>query len=340
MADEVERGNILKDYDLQIEEISKTIKENGYTRVLLQFPEGLKRLATEVKDQIEKEAECDIIISADPCFGACDLPTALSMLHIDLLVQFGHSEIPNLQVPVPSMFIEAYSNLDVIPVLEKAVEYITGNVGLITTSQHIHKMDEVADYLMNAGFKIFIGKGSGRTPHDGQVLGCNIKSATSISNDVDCYLFLGSGNFHGIGVAMATKKPVYIADPYLSQVRETVQLKEKLLRQRFAAMEKAKEAENFGIIIGTKPGQLRLDLALELKRFAKKHHKRTYLIALNEFSPAKLIAFDIQAYVTVACPRIAVDDYMMYDVPILTSQEFKIVLGEDDWDNYRFDEIL
>jgi 2-(3-amino-3-carboxypropyl)histidine synthase len=340
MSYDTDSKNITEDYDLHIEKVCEIINEKEYRRVLLQFPEGLKRLATKVKDQIEKKTDCEVIISADPCFGACDLPPALSSIHIDFLVQFGHSEIPNIQPPIQSMFIEAHSNLDVIPAVKKAVRYLTGKVGIITTSQHIHKLDEVEDFLINAGFQVVIGESSKRTVHKGQVLGCNLVNATSISSDVDCYLFIGSGNFHGIGVAMVTKKPVYIADPYLSEVRDTAELKDKLLRQRFGAISKAKNAESFGIIVGTKVGQLRFDLAMKLKGLASEHEKKSYIIALNEFNPMKLKAFELDAYVTVACPRIAIDDYMMYDVPILTSLEFIIALGEDDWENYKFDEIL
>ena len=40
-----------------------------------------------------------------------------------------------------------------------------------------------------------------------------------------------------------------------------------------------------------------------------------------------------------ACPRIAIEDYLTYKQPILTPQEFEIVLGERPWSEYAFDEI-
>ena len=53
-----------------------------------------------------------------------------------------------------------------------------------------------------------------------------------------------------------------------------------------------------------------------------------------------LKTFKIDAYVSCACPRIAIDDYAMFDAPILTPQEFRIVLGEAKWDDFRFDEFM
>lgn len=327
-------------YDLELEEVCKTIKEKEYRTILLQFPEGLKKLATEAKELLEKRTNTDVIIYADPCYGACDLPLHLNDLGIDLLVQFGHAEIPNLKFPVPTMFIEAHSNLDVMPVVKKAVDHLKSNVGMITTAQHIHKLEEVKNYLEEKGFKVVVGRGLGRIAHDGQVLGCNLSSATSISEEVECYIYIGSGNFHAVGVAMTTKKPVIIADPYQNEVREIEELKDRLIRQRHGAIAKAKKGKSFGILVGTKPGQTRMKLAFDLKHLVEKRGMKAYILVMNEFSPLKLKAFKIDAYISTACPRIAIDDYLMYQVPILTPQELRIVLEEEKWEDYKFDEFV
>ena len=188
--------------------------------------------------------------------------------------------------------------------------------------------------------KAFVGKGSKRVPNVGQVLGCDLSSATSISQDVDCFLYIGSGDFHPIGVAMATDKDVICADPYVNEVRDVAELRDRMLRQRHGAITQAGEADSFGILVGTKPGQERLDLAFELKELAEKHRKKASVLLLNDFGPMKLRPFSFEAYVSTACPRIALDDYGMYDVPILTPLEFRIVLGEARWEDYRYDEFL
>ncbi len=327
-------------YDLELKEVCKTIKEKEYRTVLLQFSEGLKKLATEVKDLVEERTNANVIISADPCYGACDLPLPLDNLGIDLLVQFGHAKMSNLQSPVPTMFIEAHSKLDVIPVVKKAVEHLKSKVGLITTAQHIHKLEEVKNFLEEKGFKVVVGRGSGRIAHDGQVLGCNLSSATSISDAVECYLYIGSGNFHAVGVAIVTKKPVIIADPYLNEVRETEELKDRLMRQRHGAIAKAKEAKSFGILVGTKPGQIRMKLAFNLNDLVEKQGMKAYILVMSEFAPLNLKTFKIDAYVSTACPRIAIDDYLMYHVPILTPQELRIVMEEEKWEDYKFDEFI
>ncbi|UCE37511.1 MAG: diphthamide biosynthesis enzyme Dph2 [Thermoplasmata archaeon] len=328
------------DYDLRLQEIFDTVMENRYKIILIQFPEGLKKIATDVRDIIEERTDATVIISADPCFGACDIPLSLSDLKIDLLVQFGHSNIPNITCSVPTMFIEAQSDLDVIPIVKKAMKHLNGTVGIISTVQHIHKLQEVKNFLTKNGFSTRIGKGSFRSENNGQVLGCDISSATTISSLIDCYLFIGSGNFHALGVAIVTKKPVFIADPYQNEVRETGSLIERFLRQRHGAIARAKDASSYGILVGTKPGQTRLEMAYELKKLLEKHQKKGYILILNQFSPIHLKPFKIDAYVSTACPRIAIDDYLMYEAPMLTPQELRIVLGEAKWEDYKFDEII
>ncbi len=326
-------------YDLGIDAVTKAIKEKSIKRLMLQFPEGLKSRAAQVKDTIEAATDAEVIIYADTCYGACDLPHIQDM-GIDLIVQFGHSEMHDVGCGVPVMFVEAHSTVDVIPVVERAIPRLGKTVGLITTAQHVHELDKVKKYLEEKGVKVFVGKGSKRVPNVGQVLGCNLSSATSIYQDVDCFLYIGSGNFHPIGVAMATDKPVICADPYVNEVRDVAELKDRMLRQRHGAITQAGEADSFGILVGTKPGQERLDLAFKMKQLAQKHGKKASVLLLNEFGPMKLKPFSFEAYVSTACPRIALDDYSMYPVPILTPLEFRIVLGESSWEDYRYDEFL
>ena len=47
----------------------------------------------------------------------------------------------------------------------------------------------------------------------------------------------------------------------------------------------------------------------------------------------------VDAYVNTACPRIAMDDSVRYDRPMLTIPEAEIVLGLRTWDDYVFDSI-
>jgi len=155
-------------------------------------------------------------------------------------------------------------------------------------------------------------------------------------------LFIGSGTFHPVGLSMSTKKPVVAADPYTNNVKtqEIEDMKNNILRQRYGAILTCRNARRFGILIGLKRGQQRLKLASEVQRMLDDAGKQSLLITQDEFSPVSLLGFDLDCYVSTACPRIAIDDYLQYKKPIITPVELEIALGRREWETYVFDEIL
>ena len=65
-------------YDLDLEKAMHLIQRSCARRVGLQAPEGLKRSLPALARQIEELTGAEVIISGDPCFGACDLDLRLA----------------------------------------------------------------------------------------------------------------------------------------------------------------------------------------------------------------------------------------------------------------------
>ena len=65
----------MKNFDFEEERIKQEIVKLGAKRVLLQFPEGLKPEAPRIAKLVEANGALPII-SADPCYGACDLASS------------------------------------------------------------------------------------------------------------------------------------------------------------------------------------------------------------------------------------------------------------------------
>jgi 2-(3-amino-3-carboxypropyl)histidine synthase len=322
-------------FDLRYDYIVDMIKKTGAKAVGFQFPEGLKRKGLELAKSIEEETGVEIIISGDPCFGACDLDKNL-LEHVDILFHFGHAELEDTKLSDKVYFIEARSSVDLLPVVEKAILELKGRkIGLITTVQHVHKLPEVYAFLESRGKTCVIGSGDSRIAYSGQVLGCNFSAARA--EVCDEYLYIGSGDFHPVGVALSTKKRVLAADPFSGEVHE-VDIS-KILRQRSAVIAKSLDAHTFGIIVSSKSGQRRMGLASYLKKLAKRHGKEASLIFIDLVTPDQLLQFKVDAFVNTACPRLAIDEVGRFPSPMLTPQEFEIVLGEREWENLVLDEI-
>jgi 2-(3-amino-3-carboxypropyl)histidine synthase len=333
-------------YNIDLENAVKIIKKKKYKKVVLQVPEGLKSHFSKFVEFLEEKTDASIIISADPCFGACDIVNSkIKNLNIDFVVQIGHVPIPYIKdFPIPTFFANAKSDLDITKVIEKAIPALKGKkIGLVSNVQHVHMLDNASKIISNNNFEPIIDKGDKRIELNGQILGCNFSAANSIADKVDTFLFIGNGNFHPLGLLLSTKKPVIACDPYTIEVRnkELNDLKDMILRQRYGAIARSKDAKVFGILIGTKIGQQRIDLAYQIKEKLDSKQKKSYIFTANHFLSYHLESFrEIDCFVSTACPRIAIDDYMQYKIPILTPVELDILLGIKKWEDYQFDNIL
>ena len=81
-------------YDLEIDNVVEQIKKNKAKLVCLQLPDGLKPEASTLVKELQKKVDCEFVVWAGSCWGACDTPVGLKELNFDLVVQFGHSAWP------------------------------------------------------------------------------------------------------------------------------------------------------------------------------------------------------------------------------------------------------
>jgi 2-(3-amino-3-carboxypropyl)histidine synthase len=363
-------------HDFQLTELMERIQANDNRLIALQVPEGLKMQALEMMDSIETETSAKVILAADPCYGACDLVhDKMQMMGVELVAHMGHSQM-NIDSGMPTQFIDVTYDGD--PELKPVLAYLeahramarermhnqpapealseedaqdrfmdavgrlaplTGTkLGLVGSIQHLHLLPDFHDRLEEAGFEVEIPIGGARLSFPGQVLGCNYSGD---DDSIGHYLFLGSGDFHPIGLVLHTGKPLAMLDPYTGDAEEmSLERIERILRQRFGLIMASGEAQRFGILIGEKPGQMRRSLALRMKRLLEKHGKKGYLLALEHVGPDLIDFYPVDAFVNTACPRIAIDDAVRYQKPLITPFELEVALGEKKWETgYQFDEI-
>ncbi|RLI47419.1 diphthamide biosynthesis enzyme Dph2 [Candidatus Bathyarchaeota archaeon] len=320
-------------FNLEEKRLKEEISKRRAKRVLIQLPEGLKKEGSHLASIAEK-AGALAVVSADPCYGACDLATFdAKSLDADLIVHYGHTEMVK-QEQVPTVYIEAEAKVDIKEAVKKAVSLLKcwSNIGLITTIQHVHLLDETKELLLKAGKTVAIGD-MGRLKYAGQVTGCDYSNAKSVSKDVEAFLFVGGGRFHAIGATLATAKPTIVADPFEKRAYSIEKEAQKIIRQRWASICEAEKAKSFGVLVGLKTGQKRLDAAIKIKKKLEKNGRNATLLAAREITPNALMQFpDIEAFVNTACPRVALDEASKFLKPVLTLNEALVVLGEMNWE--------
>jgi 2-(3-amino-3-carboxypropyl)histidine synthase len=321
-----------REWDYELDRIVDAVAEREAESVGLQFPEGLKRRGSGVVDDLRARLGDDVslLLSGQPCYGACDLDTEL-MRRTDVFVHFGHSPMKNSESVV---YVPLFSNVAVEPIVERALEEElappdAADVGLVTTAQHMNRFEEMRTQLEDRGYTVHTRKGDDRLTHEGQVLGCNYASADV---DADQVLYVGGGKFHPLGLAMEhPEKTVVIADPVNNSL--SIADTEQFMKQRYAAVHAAMDAEEWGVIYCTKIGQGRWEEAEAIVDA----NDDAYLITMDEVTPDRLTNFGFDAYVNTGCPRITTDDGPQFKQPMVTPQEYRIAVGEEPLDALEFD---
>jgi len=363
-------------HDFELQDLIDKIQTNDHRLVALQVPEGLKMQALEMMDAIESETSAKIVLAADPCYGACDLVhDKMKLMGVELVAHMGHSQM-NIDSGMPTQFINVTYDgdpelLPVLPILEqhramarqrlqqqnddlpmsdeeaqerfmdavgRLAPLTDAKLGLVGSIQHLHLLPDFVERLEKAGYDVTIPIGGARLSFPGQVLGCNYSGDDA---SIGHYLFLGSGDFHPIGLVLHTGKPLAMLDPYTGDAEEmSLERIERILRQRFGLIMSCQDSQTFGILIGEKPGQMRRTLALRMKKLLEQHGKKGYLLALEHIGPDLIDFYPVDAFVNTACPRIAIDDAVRYRKPLITPFELEVALGEKQWQHgYQFDEI-
>ena len=295
-------------------------------RILLQFPEGLKQKALEHAKALESRGD-EVFISASPTFGACDLAIdEAKNLKVDKLIHFGHAEFHHVDFNVE--YIE-YQIDAPLKLLEPSLQHISDykRVGLVTTIQHVHQLDDIRKFYEEKGKEVVIGKPYGFAKARGQILGCDIGSSASIDKEVDVHIYFGGGIFHPLGALLATTKPFLVIEPFDNRIEFIDRMRETYRKKRNGRIMASLNANNFGILLSTKNGQHNMQLAKMLKSRIEAQGFNAEILASNTFdfeSINNMMEFD--AFVNTACPRISIDDNDRLRKPLLSANESMDVL--------------
>lgn len=313
------------------ERMFQEIERQKPASVSLNGPEGMLPQVQRAAANITRRFGIPAFVIADATWGSCDLNVAgAHTLGAGIHFNIGHTI--SAKTLNGAIMVDAFDDVEFGAVAAKYVRTVSHRkVSLVTDSQHLNQVDAVRDMLEGAGIRVVVGGGKGQL-NDGQVFGCEFYPATSITEEVDAYVFLGQSNFHAAGVALSTGKPTYILDPYFNEVREVSEFAAKLKQKATLAIYKAAEAKRFGVIIGLKEGQLSKGVGLRFMKDLVSLGKEVELFAITDITNERLRNIrGVDAFIQVACPRISTDN--RFDMPVLSTPQanalLRVLRGED-----------
>ncbi len=326
---------------INVDSTIEKLRKMGAKKILLQLPDGLKPNVFDYFTRLS--SEFSVIVSSEGFYGACDTGNMEVYKDVDCIVQLGHSVIPNINYPKPVIFEEFRNDRTVeiershlAPMLDAGLK----KVGLVASIQYMNEMHSVRKLLEENGLEVRVGKSDRRMGYPGQVLGCNFSSAHSVEAEVDAFLVVSTGMFHAIGVQLSTSKDVFLLDLNDRSLRNIKDETDRFLRKRYGALYRARDAKRFCVVVDTKVGQHRRKLADVMMEDVRKIGGEAVLLTTNEVNPMDYENMRCDAMIFTGCPRVPIDDFEKFRMPVMTPPEFQTLFGIKNPGRYIMDEIV
>lgn len=203
-------------------------------------------------------------------------------------------------------------------------------IAVYTTINYINFLPGIIKKLEEKGANVYTSK----LPHcfvEGQILGCSFLDINfRLNKNIDTYFYIGDGLFHPKSVMFKIlkedeNKKVFTFNPKTKVFSEIKEKDAKKIMQKYASgMKKFLVSKNIGILVSKKYGQQRLNEALKLKKSGKYKDKNFFIFVDDNFGFQSLENFNfIDCWINTACPRIAYDDSVRLNKPIIDISEIE-----------------
>ncbi len=172
--------------------------------------------------------------------------------------------------------------------------------------------------------KKFLEKNKKHAVICGKILGCDISNAKMYENDVEKFIYIGSGKFHPYNLKTQIGKDVLILDPISQTINKISDDEIKFMeRKRYARIAKASLANVFGILVSLRTYQNNIEKVFQLKEKIESAGKKAFIFVGNDINDSNLLGFEVDAYINTACPRINEDEFSKV---IINADEIEYIL--------------
>lgn len=319
-------------YNFEIHKTVWRIRQTNAKTVALQFPEGLLLFSCVIADILQQFADVEhTFILGDVTYGACCVDDfSAAALGAGLLVHYGHSCLVPVDVTsIPCLYVFVDITFDVPHLVDTICANFSAQQKLVLagTIQFCTGVNAARQRLQAAGHaRVDVPQVKPLSP--GETLGCTAPIISS--SDVDAIVFVADGRFHLESIMIANPAtPAYRYDPYSRLLTREAYDQEGMRLVRRAAIDAARHASRWGLVLGTLGRQGNPALLEVVEREMALRGKSCVTVLMSEVSPRKLDLFEgqVEAWVQVACPRLSIDWGEGFAAPTLTPYEALVALG-------------
>ncbi|KAI0723639.1 putative diphthamide synthesis protein-domain-containing protein [Fomitopsis betulina] len=346
-----------------IERTTKQILQGDHKRIALQFPDELLHDSVPIFRRLKAGLGegYDLYVLADTSYGSCCVDeVAAQHVDADAVVHYGHACMSQTS-RLPAIYVFGKKHVDPADCVEKFLQAsgpdtLRNTIILRPHVAYCHNADAILERLRMA------------LPKPANILYSPIPTMTCPSEQLDVpeqafqnepeqncseidlkdavILYVGGESLNLTNLLMTHSScQVYSYDPHTRSSRLESARTNKLLMRRYAVVQKARDADVFGILVGTLGVASYLPLISHLRKMLTNAHKKSYTISVGKLNPAKLANFlEIECFILVACPENSVVEAKDFLRPIVTPYEMEVALrAEQSWTGryvLNFDRVL
>ncbi|KAI9090437.1 diphthamide biosynthesis protein [Phlyctochytrium arcticum] len=337
------------------------INVHKFKKVALQFADehlpSSVNLARDVQDQTSSE----VFVLGDTTFGSCCADEVAAEHGLaDVVVHFGRACLSPYVFPIilwllttrlPVIYCFPLLPIDVPACIQKFTSLYKSTsdqtVHLKFDVSYVQCADELVKTLTSLSYNvthhpipsICFPVGDTVSPGDAVDSSGNsdpsIPPAESPAATGDHRIFYVGGESLTLTNLVLThsSSAIHAFDPATNEIIEASGSCNKLLMRRYFMVQKARDADVVGIVVGTLGVASYLHIINSLKKLIQLAGKKPYLLAVGKPNPAKLGNFlEIDVFCLIACPENSILDSKEYLRPIVTPFELEMALRKtQEW---------
>ncbi|XP_059840077.1 2-(3-amino-3-carboxypropyl)histidine synthase subunit 2 [Hypanus sabinus] len=365
ITDVLETGNRTDsskiDHVYEIERTCDFITNHAFKRVAVQFPDELLIDAAAVVSKLEKKTSAKIFILGDTSYGSCCVDeVAAEHVQADSIIHYGRACLsPTRRLPVMYVFGQKSIDLYQCAAAFRALypDKFT-YVIMLCDVIYSYALDELQQLLQpeyeNLVVSAVCAYRNGTTDpcttdglhneSDIDVQGSSSQSCLQVINKFGRQFTIHDGrsvndyNMFYIGQESPTLTNFMMTwnqcsfcsfDPVKGVGRQESVNINKALMKRYYMIERAKDAQVVGILVGTLGVADYLSTINHLKRIVKQLGKKSYTFVMGKLNVAKLANFlEVDIYVLVACPENSLLDSSEFYRPVITPYEMEVACNQ------------
>ncbi|KAJ7074706.1 diphthamide biosynthesis protein [Mycena amicta] len=311
-----------------IERTISSIVAGDYKRVALQFPDELLHDSVPIYRRLKAGiGSRELYVLADTSYGSCCVDeVAAQHVDADAMVHYGYACMSQTS-RLPVIYVFGKKPVDADDCVRQVAEIFEGTSAVLRYDvAYAYQAESIAAALRET-LKVPIAL---RQLHLFSAPGAELEP----DPDPESIVYIG-GESLGLTNLLITHSQcsVYSYDPTTRSARLESSRTNRLLMRRYVAVQKARDADVFGILVGTLGVASYLPLIKHLRTVLSRAHKKSYTISVGKLNPAKLANFmEVECFVLVACPENSLVEAKEFLRPIITPFELEIALqSEQSW---------